>query len=70
LDFKYEIVLQQHYAGYDCIVNLQQTLAIARQRIDIIVKDIIPMVLSADDLIRFEQTQACHICERDFIRFG
>ncbi|XP_059078523.1 uncharacterized protein LOC131876988 isoform X1 [Tigriopus californicus] len=68
LDFKYEIVLQQHYAGYDCIVNLQQTLAIARQRIDIIVKDIIPMVLSVDDLIRFEQTQACHICERDFIR--
>lgn len=63
LDHKYDIVLQRHYHGYDCIQDLQNTLVEARKRVNGIIANIVPMTLTNEETVQFECATTCHICE-------
>lgn len=63
LDFNYDNVRQQHYHGYDCIQDLQNTLVKARKRVNEIFANIVPVTLTKEESPQFESITMRHICE-------
>jgi hypothetical protein len=64
LNHDYDIILQRHFVGVDCIDDLQRTLHKARKLIDSIVKDSKKMIFTKRDNRRYKAAATCHICEK------